>query len=51
VLAAHRTGFRHVILPRDNEPDLAKLPEEVRNDMTFTLAEHLDQVLAAAFAA
>ncbi len=49
VLAAHRTGFRHVILPRDNEADLAKLPEEVRNDMTFTLAEHLDEVLEVAF--
>jgi len=49
VLAAHRTGFRHVILPRDNETDLAKLPEEVRRDMTFTLADHLDQVLHAAF--
>jgi len=49
VLAAHRTGFRHVILPRDNEADLDKLPDEVRNEMTFTLAEHLDEVLAAAF--
>ncbi len=49
VLAAHRAGFRHVILPRDNEADLAKLPAEVRADMTFTLADHLDQVLEAAF--
>ena len=49
VLAAHRNGFRHVILPRDNEADLAKLPDEVRADMTFTLADHLDQVLEAAF--
>jgi ATP-dependent Lon protease len=49
VLAAHRNGFRHVILPRDNQSDLAKLPEEVRAEMTFTLAEHLDEVLEAAF--
>ncbi|HEX7035130.1 MAG TPA: endopeptidase La [Pseudomonadales bacterium] len=49
VLAAHRAGFRHVILPRDNEADLAKLPEEVRKEMTFTLVEHLDQVLEVAF--
>jgi ATP-dependent Lon protease len=49
VLAAHRHGFRHVILPRDNQSDLAKLPEEVRAEMTFTLAEHLDDVLEAAF--
>jgi ATP-dependent Lon protease len=49
VLAAHRTGFRHVVLPRDNEADLEKLPDEVRNDMTFTLADHLDEVLRVAF--
>jgi ATP-dependent Lon protease len=51
VLAAHRTGFRRVILPRDNEADLAKLPDEVRDDLTFILVDHLDQVLDAAFAA
>jgi ATP-dependent Lon protease len=50
VLAAHRSGFRRVILPRDNEPDLDKLPGEVRNDITFILVDHLDQVLEAAFA-
>jgi ATP-dependent Lon protease len=49
VLAAHRNGFRRVILPRDNETDLAKLPDEVRAEMSFTLADHLDQVLEAAF--
>ena len=49
VLAAHRTGFRHVVLPRDNEADLAKLPAEVRDEMSFTLAEHLDEVLEVAF--
>ncbi|MFU8814430.1 MAG: endopeptidase La [Pseudomonadales bacterium] len=49
VLAAHRNGLRHVILPRDNESDLDKLPDEVRAGMSFTLADHLDQVLEAAF--
>jgi ATP-dependent Lon protease len=50
VLAAHRCGIRHVILPRDNESDLTKLPPAARSEMTFTLAEHLDQVLEVAFA-
>ncbi len=49
VLAAHRTGMRCVILPRDNEADLAKLPDEVRRDMDFALVDHLDQVLEVAF--
>ena len=48
VLAAHRSGLRHVILPKDNEADLIKLPESVRNDMTITLAENLPQVLSVA---
>ncbi|MFP6835110.1 MAG: endopeptidase La [Pseudomonadales bacterium] len=49
LLAAHRAGFRHVILPKENESDLAKLPEAVREDLTISLAEHLDDVLAVAF--
>ena len=45
ILAAHRSGLRHIIIPKDNEADLAKLPEAVRNEMTITLAEHLHDVL------
>ena len=48
VLAAHRAGFTHIIVPKDNEADLAKLPETVRGELTFTLAEDLRQVFAAA---
>ena len=48
VLAAHRSGFNHIILPKDNEADLNKLPESARNELTFTLAETLDDVLAVA---
>lgn len=49
LLAAHRAGFRHVILPKDNESDLVKLPQTVRDDLTISLAKHLDDVLAVAF--
>ena len=48
ILAAHRAGLRHVVLPKDNEADLIKLPESVRDDMTITLAEHLPDVFDAA---
>ena len=48
LLAAHRAGFRHIILPKDNEADLRKLPDTVRADLTFTLAETLADVLAEA---
>jgi ATP-dependent Lon protease len=48
ILAAHRAGFTHIILPKDNEADLAKLPEIVQKELTFTLAEELTDVLAVA---
>ena len=48
LLAAHRSGFSHVILPKDNEADLAKLPAVVTEELTISLAENLDDVLAIA---
>ena len=48
VLAAHRTGFKRVILPKDNEADLRELPEQVSQEMEFILAAHISEVLAAA---
>jgi len=50
VLAAHRAGLRHVILPVRNGPDLEDVPEAVRADMEVTLAEKVSDVLAAALA-
>ena len=48
VLAAHRTGIRHVILPRDNESDFAKLPQTVRDDMELTLVDCLEDAVKVA---
>ncbi len=48
VLAAHRAGKRKLILPKDNEADLAKLPDSVRSDMRITLVERLEEVIALA---
>jgi len=50
VLAAHRGGVTHVILPARNEQDLAELPEEVRGALTFSLCSHLEDALKVAFA-
>jgi ATP-dependent Lon protease len=49
VLAAQRAGVRRVILPKENEPDLADLPTEARKEIEFVLADHVDEVLTAAF--
>lgn len=35
VLAAHREGYKTIILPAENEPDLQDLPASVRNELTF----------------
>ncbi|MDB6109197.1 MAG: lon [Pedosphaera sp.] len=47
-LAALRAGIENVIIPRLNEKDLFDLPEEVKQKLQFTLAENVDEVLAAA---
>jgi len=44
VLAAHRAGLKTVVIPKRNEADLDDLPEEVREKMTFILAETIDDV-------
>jgi len=47
-LAARRHGIKTLILPADNVRDLAELPPEVRNGMTFIPAETLLDVLKVA---
>lgn len=47
VLAARRAGFKRVVLPKENEKDLAKLPPSVRKAMEFVLAEHVQDVIDA----
>jgi ATP-dependent Lon protease len=48
MLAAHRAGFKRVILPQDNAADLEELPEQVREDMTFIPVRRVDEVLKTA---
>lgn len=45
VLAARRAGFQRVILPKANAKDLRKLPDAVRAEMAFVLAEQFDDVI------
>ncbi len=48
VLAAHRAGITRIILPEENERDLADIPDDVRNDLTFILVRTVDDVLKEA---
>ena len=48
LLAAHRAGLFEVILPQDNEKDLAEVPENLRSAMKMHFVDTMDQVLAVA---
>jgi ATP-dependent Lon protease len=50
VLAAHRAGLKEVVLPARNGGDLEDVPESVRDEMTFHLADQINQVLTWALA-
>src|SRR5437868_588551 len=51
LLAAHRAGVFEAILPKDNEKDLAEVPENLRKAMKLHFVETMDQVLAIALEA
>ena len=48
LLAAHRIGITTVILPRENEKDLADIPKNILESLTVELVEHIDEVLKIA---
>jgi ATP-dependent Lon protease len=45
LLAAQRAGILEVILPKENEKDLAEVPDNLRNSMVLRFAESMDDVL------
>ena len=51
LLAAHRAGLLNIILPKDNEKDLADIPQNVLGQMNVNLVETMDEVLRTALAA
>jgi ATP-dependent Lon protease len=48
VLGAVRAGIQTIVLPKENEPDLTDLPEEVRKTLDVHLVEDLGEVLSLA---
>jgi len=51
LLAAGRGGITTVLLPRDNERDLAEVPQEITACLTIHLVSHMDEVLSLALLA
>ncbi len=48
LLAAHRMGLHTVLLPKDNEKDLADIPQEILASLTIHFVETMDEVLQVA---
>jgi ATP-dependent Lon protease len=48
MLAAHRAGFKRVIIPKLNERDLPEIPEIIRSELEIVAAEDVREVIAAA---
>ena len=48
LLAAHRAGIKQVVIPKENEKDLADIPKKVREDIKISVVENVDEVLKIA---
>jgi ATP-dependent Lon protease len=48
LLAAHRMGLRTVLIPKDNEKDLADIPQEILSSLVIHSVEIMDEVLQVA---
>ena len=48
LLAAHRAGISHVLIPKENEKDLIDIPKKVKEDIKITPVEFVDEVLKIA---
>lgn len=48
LLAAHRGGIKTVVIPKDNERDLAEIPDNVKADLSIHPVKWIDEVLELA---
>jgi len=48
LLAAHRGNIKTVLIPRENEKDLAEVPPRVMKALELVFVEHMDEVLGQA---
>ena len=50
LLAAHRGGIAKVLIPQDNEKDLAEIPKNIKDKLTIVPVKWIDQVMEHALA-
>lgn len=48
VIAAHRSGIKRIIVPKDNRRDIEEVPQEVRGQLEFLYASTIEDVLSYA---
>jgi len=48
LLAAHRAGIKNLIIPKDNEKDLADIPKNVLDTLNVFMVQTMDEVLKIA---
>ena len=48
MLAAHRGGIKTVLIPKDNEKDLAEIPDKVKKGLRIIPVSKIEEVLAQA---
>jgi ATP-dependent Lon protease len=49
VIAAKRGGIQQLLIPRDNDKDLAEIPKHVKTGLSFEFVSHIDQALRKVF--
>lgn len=50
IIAAHRSGLKTIILPKNNKKDLEDIPKYVLRDLKFVFVDHMDEVLKISLA-
>jgi ATP-dependent Lon protease len=50
MIAAHRGGIDTLVIPKDNEKDLAEIPANIKRNLTIIPVDHMDDVLMTALA-
>lgn len=48
-IGAHRAGIKKVFIPKENEKDLTKVPEEIKNNLEYILVENYKEVYEKLF--
>jgi ATP-dependent Lon protease len=48
LIAAHRSGVKRVVIPKENEKDLKDVPKSITSQMAVVFVDHMDEVLTHA---